>query len=429
METVQVRLPNSVLLEEECTKDVSGRDFLDRVCERVGVYETDFFGLKCLKRNVSYWLFLRRPLLEQINKKGRVMLCVKYFVDISHIQQSTTKRMLYHELKEKLRRGDICLQEGDIAKAGALICCLEKLSGEVRAGRSVVYTRFLPEHARSENLRWDITQQLSQLEGKSESEIMDLYLQLLSQARGYDTCYFVAQTQSGRDATLTLGNSTVTLSDRESPELVHNTMDIRDVLEVAYSGRRVVVTSKDQDTKGAHLSISAKFCNRKLAREVFRIITEYHVYLYQHNVPEGILFHRYKPRRIRISRGDYLLFDLVRTLEESYSFHWTRLHSVDEGGQVQLEDSVLSCQDTMCSTRELLNDSELDVTFNDLDTSKIGREKRGKQDYCKICFTNRVKTVFCPCGHSVSCISCAKRITTCPICRKSIAHKQTIFTA
>ena len=428
MQTVQVRLPNSVLLEEECTKDVSGRDFLDRVCDRVGVYETDFFGLKCLKNNVSYWLYLRRPLLEQIKKKSRVMLCVKYFVDISHIQQSTTKRLLYHELKEKLRRGDICLQEGDIARAGALMCCLEKLSGEVRAGRSVVYTRFFPEHERSDTLSWDIAQQLSQLEGKSESEIMDLYLQLISQARGYGTCHFVARTQSGRDATLTIGSSTIILSDRESPELVLNMMAIRDVLEVAYTGRRLVVTSKDQDTKGTHLSISAKLSNKKLARELFRILTEYHVYLYQRSVPEGILFHRYKYRRIGQDRDGYLLFDMIRTLEESYSFHWTRLHRVNEGGQVQLEDSVLTCQGTTCST-ELMNDSSLDVTFNGLDTSKIGGEKIVKQDYCKICFTNRVKTVFCPCGHSVSCISCAKRITTCPICRKSIAHKQTIFTA
>eukprot|EP00800_Vazella_pourtalesii_P017587 TRINITY_DN540_c0_g1_i2.p1 TRINITY_DN540_c0_g1~~TRINITY_DN540_c0_g1_i2.p1 ORF type:complete len:358 (-),score=77.82 TRINITY_DN540_c0_g1_i2:763-1836(-) len=357
------------------------------------------------------------------------MLCVKYFVDISQIQQSTTKRMLYHELKEKLRRGDICLQEGDVARVGALMCCLEKLSGEVRAGRNVVYTRFFPEHVMSVNLSWDITQQLKQLEGKSESEIMDLCLQLLSQASGYGMCHFVAQTQSGRDAMLTLRNTTITLSDRESPELVHSMMAVWDVLEVAYRGRRLVVTSKDQDTKGAHLSMFAKLCNRKLAREVFRIITEYHVYLYQRRVPEGILFHRYKPRWIRQDRDGYLLFDLIRTLEESYSFHWTRLHRVDEGGQGQLEDSVLSCQDSTCSTRELLNDSNLDVTFNGLDMSKIGGEKKIKQDYCKICFANRVKTVFCPCGHSVSCISCAKRITTCPICRKSIAHKQTIFTA
>lgn len=39
---------------------------------------------------------------------------------------------------------------------------------------------------------------------------------------------------------------------------------------------------------------------------------------------------------------------------------------------------------------------------------------------CKICYTNAIELVFLPCGHSVSCISCAQRLHGCPFCRATI---------
>ncbi|KAI6650520.1 E3 ubiquitin-protein ligase MYLIP-like [Oopsacas minuta] len=442
MNTVQVRLPNSVLLEEVCTRDVSGIEFLESVCKRLGVYETDFFGLKRLKKGNSYWLFLRRPLFDQIhNKNSRIMLCVKRFVDPSKIQQTTTKRMYYHELKDKIRIGDITLEEKYIAKAGALMCRLEKLSGEVRAGRSAVITRFFPEQVWSQNLSWDINQQLKQLEGKSDKEIMGQYLQIVSQARGYGLYTFSADIQYNRDIILTIGNGSITLSDRNTA-VIHNLMSIQDIMEISYTEKKLTITSKKKDTNGDHMTLCTRFCSRKLTREIFRCLTEHHVFVCQRSVPEGILFHRYKPSRIGLNKGSYFLFNLIRTQEESYAYHWTRLHRMDEGTQLQLEDSTLSYGKDNDDVMELdmsdlkrsnsgITDSSLDSTLNGLDISKIsveGGEKRIKQEYCKICYANRVKTVFCPCGHSVSCISCAKLVNTCPICRKSIAYKQTIFT-
>ena len=442
MQTVQVRLPNSVVLEEECPREVSGREFLERVCQRLGVYETDFFGLKQFKKDASYWLFLRRPLFDQIRKKNaRILLCTKYFVDPSQIQQSTTRRLFYHEMRERVRAGEICFEEKEVPRAGALMCLLERLSGEVMSGRSAVLTRLFPEQTWRPEISWDISQQLTELQGKTEREVLDMFLRLVSAAEGYGTCAFPAETYSGGEAVLRLGCGAITLRDATDTEECDK-MPVRDVIEIGYTEKELYIRSREQDSKGAHITLRAKFASRNQSREAFRCITEHHVYFYQRSVPEGILFHRYKPSRIGMSRGSYLLFDLIRTREESYAFHWARLHRL-ESDDLRLEDSMVSCAndgsdnsavgDVSQLTGEL-NSSSLDATYNALDSSRavcsenVRRHRGAKEDYCKICYTNRVKTVFCPCGHSVSCISCAKRVKSCPICRRSIAHKQTIFT-
>ena len=46
---------------------------------------------------------------------------------------------------------------------------------------------------------------------------------------------------------------------------------------------------------------------------------------------------------------------------------------------------------------------------------------------CKICMDNQIDTVFCPCGHMVSCSVCAANVEQCPICRGAIERAQHVF--
>lgn len=46
---------------------------------------------------------------------------------------------------------------------------------------------------------------------------------------------------------------------------------------------------------------------------------------------------------------------------------------------------------------------------------------------CKICYTNSIELVFLPCGHSVSCLSCAQRLYSCPCCRATITTRIRTF--
>ncbi|KAJ5398300.1 hypothetical protein N7509_006413 [Penicillium cosmopolitanum] len=41
-------------------------------------------------------------------------------------------------------------------------------------------------------------------------------------------------------------------------------------------------------------------------------------------------------------------------------------------------------------------------------------------DLCQICYSEEQNAVFCDCGHVCSCVTCAKQVDLCPICRKTI---------
>lgn len=41
-------------------------------------------------------------------------------------------------------------------------------------------------------------------------------------------------------------------------------------------------------------------------------------------------------------------------------------------------------------------------------------------DLCQICYSEEQDAVFCDCGHVCSCVTCAKQVDLCPICRKTI---------
>lgn len=43
-----------------------------------------------------------------------------------------------------------------------------------------------------------------------------------------------------------------------------------------------------------------------------------------------------------------------------------------------------------------------------------------EQRLCKICMVTDTNVVFLPCGHLVSCASCAPALQMCPICRATI---------
>ncbi|KAJ5831731.1 Zinc finger RING-type [Penicillium riverlandense] len=43
-----------------------------------------------------------------------------------------------------------------------------------------------------------------------------------------------------------------------------------------------------------------------------------------------------------------------------------------------------------------------------------------EMDLCQICYSEEQNAVFCDCGHVCACVTCAKQVDLCPICRKTI---------
>ncbi|EPS35013.1 hypothetical protein PDE_09978 [Penicillium oxalicum 114-2] len=48
-------------------------------------------------------------------------------------------------------------------------------------------------------------------------------------------------------------------------------------------------------------------------------------------------------------------------------------------------------------------------------------------DLCQICYSEEQNAVFCDCGHICSCVTCAKQVDLCPICRKTIKNVIKIY--
>ena len=43
-------------------------------------------------------------------------------------------------------------------------------------------------------------------------------------------------------------------------------------------------------------------------------------------------------------------------------------------------------------------------------------------DLCNICMSNRIDCLILECGHMSTCLTCAKLLSKCPICRKQITR-------
>lgn len=56
-------------------------------------------------------------------------------------------------------------------------------------------------------------------------------------------------------------------------------------------------------------------------------------------------------------------------------------------------------------------------------TSNCSGSSGSLSGICKICYQNSIELVFLPCGHSVSCLSCAQRLDACPCCRAIITTR------
>lgn len=74
-----------------------------------------------------------------------------------------------------------------------------------------------------------------------------------------------------------------------------------------------------------------------------------------------------------------------------------------------------------------INTNSSRLSPNSLRSNCSSKSSSSLNGICKICYTNSIELVFLPCGHSVSCLSCAHRLHNCPCCRSSITTRIRTF--
>jgi len=52
-----------------------------------------------------------------------------------------------------------------------------------------------------------------------------------------------------------------------------------------------------------------------------------------------------------------------------------------------------------------------------------------EENVCKVCADAAIDCVLLECGHMVTCTTCGKRLTECPICRRYVTRVVHVFRA
>ncbi|XP_039272656.2 baculoviral IAP repeat-containing protein 8-like isoform X1 [Styela clava] len=115
---------------------------------------------------------------------------------------------------------------------------------------------------------------------------------------------------------------------------------------------------------------------------------------------------------------------LRRALQKQYQVKERNFCNIDEVlvtiGNLEDEEHV-STRTNHPST----NQNSTNTTL--MPSNPEDRENRLKQleeeKKCKICLDEEANVVFVPCGHLSTCVSCAQRVSNCPICRSYVRQK------
>lgn len=83
--------------------------------------------------------------------------------------------------------------------------------------------------------------------------------------------------------------------------------------------------------------------------------------------------------------------------------------------------------------RERNNNQSPSYPLNPPNDTELTENDVENRDACKVCLTNKIRTVNLPCGHLVFCFSCTRNFITnnfqhnCPICRVKITEIKMIY--
>ena len=61
--------------------------------------------------------------------------------------------------------------------------------------------------------------------------------------------------------------------------------------------------------------------------------------------------------------------------------------------------------------------ASLGYTAEEFDAMKSSKPKKEEKQPCVVCLDLPKETVFVDCGHMATCVSCAEKVTSCPLCR------------
>ena len=178
-------------------------------------------------------------------------------------------------------------------------------------------------------------------------------------------------------------------------------------------------------TREGEMYLDLKLVSQEAACALYRSITECHAFYRCETVRSNVRTQFTRDLRETFSSffsddnsDKKYIFDVQRTCKEVYDH--SRRELFKQGCD------PISCVKAPEVTQQLCIVDEV----NQSDTVTVLQEKLSTMEEalkCRICTDARIDVVFCPCGHMVSCSSCASNLDQCPICRGTITNVQHVF--
>ncbi|XP_071038350.1 E3 ubiquitin-protein ligase MYLIP [Parasteatoda tepidariorum] len=475
-----VRQADSVILEVEIDSKAKGKQCLDKVCEVLGIIESDYMGLQYAgPHGEKLWLNLRNQLRKQLPGPPpyRLDLRVKFFVPPHLILQDVTRHHFYLDTRRAFVENNLRTSQCKMCHLAALIAQIELGDLEVAVDATTAlmrYSKFLPSNCAVNcsddrppqlRVRWrsggtsdndsnedsfeakaDDDQQVSiesdrtaitqicqdvlkehiLLRGIKTNAAIYEFLKEVSEIDDFGMEQYFVKNRNGETFRIGVGPTGILIHDLNL-RLKHN-ITYASIHLATHSGRCFFLTFLNHSGESQPLGFKLENCHS--ASALYRAVTEKHAFYSCETVRNAVTSQYIRDLKGTIASlfnentalGKNYVFDIQRTCREVYD-HTRRV-------MYQVEDICNKKTMNPSKTRsmdELNNLKEKDCQSA---SCKLVQEQLATfQDsmLCRVCMDLDISTVFFPCRHVACCSTCAPLCLSCPLCRSTITETQHVY--
>ncbi|XP_054272047.1 tyrosine-protein phosphatase non-receptor type 14 [Macrosteles quadrilineatus] len=222
-----VELLDSTTIECTLSAESVGRECLDNVCQRLGLQQPEFFGLRYISRSGSpRWVELERPLKRQLDKHARdfnLYLRVMFYVTgINLLHDEMTRYHYFLQLKNDVIEGRMSCDP----KQAVLLAsyCMQAEFGNYDVERHTaeylkdfaLFPKHLTQQGHLESLTEAVILQYSALAGLAQGTAEEYYILAAQQLDGYGQETFLAKDESGNEVVIGVSLTGIVVASEHS---------------------------------------------------------------------------------------------------------------------------------------------------------------------------------------------------------------------
>lgn len=287
-----IELLDSSSTECTLTSESTGRECLENVCQRLGLQQTEFFGLRYVsKSGAPRWIELERPLKRQLDKYAKdnsLYLRMMYYVSgISLITDEMTRYHCFLQLKNDIIEGRIQCNLDDAVVLASY--CMQAEFGNYNSERHTLeylkdfalFPKDLVENGHNgllERLTDAVIQQHSALVGLSQGTAEEYYILAAQQLDGYGQETFLVKDEHGLETILGVTLKGIIVSGTNSSKF-YKWAEIANVLN--HKKNFGIETSNADD----HI-VNFVFPDVESAKYVFRMCVHQHTFYMTYEATE-----------------------------------------------------------------------------------------------------------------------------------------------